>query len=125
MQLAGGVTAGGSPYGIGVKANCDEVEAEGSLEVMPWINAFAAVNHAPKSGQTTVVIGGRASVGGGPLEASFTSAAYVKVDAQGNIEDVGWRVGPSGGASTALVEYQADDLIDISFMPGPSHTPSG
>ena len=117
MTLSDGLTAGGSPYEIGVKANCEEIEGEGSVEVLPWIKAFASVNHA-KSGTTTIVVGGKATISVPGAEAGFTSAAFVKVDAQGRFEDAGWRFGPSGGASTGIAEYGAEDMVDLKLRAG-------
>jgi hypothetical protein len=117
-KLHAGTTAGGSPYEVGVKINCEEIEAEGSVNPLPFIHAFGSINYSAKSGETTLVIGGKAKAGGTIVEGDFQSGIYIKVDSKGDFQDVGWRIGPTIAATSSLVEYSANDTEDLSFVEG-------
>jgi tetratricopeptide (TPR) repeat protein len=116
-ELTSGTTAAGNSYKVGVKMNCDEAKIEGSVSPLPFIHAFASAGYAAKSGETTVVIGGKAKVDGKVVSGDFQSGVYVKFD-HGEFHDVGWRFGPSVSATSSMVEYTTKDTTDLSFIEG-------
>jgi hypothetical protein len=117
-ELAAGVTEAGDSYALGIKVNCEEVETEGSITTLPFINAFGSVNYSAKSGETTLAIGGKFAMGGTPVQGDFQSGVYVKLGSKGQVSDVGWRIGPTIAAGTSLAEYSAGDTMDLSFVEG-------
>ena len=117
-ELTAGTTAAGNSYKVGLKANCDEVKLEGSVSPLPFIQAFSSIGYAAKSGETTVVIGGKAKVDGKVATADFQSGVYVKFDEKGDFHDVGWRFGPTLTGTSSMVEYQTKDTQDLSFIEG-------
>jgi hypothetical protein len=117
-NLALGETDAGDSVGLGVSVNCSDITVQGSVGVLPFISAFGSVGYAPKSGETTLVLGGNFQVGPGPLQGSFQSGVYLKFDASGHFQDAGWRLGPGMSAGTENVSYQPSDTMDLSFVEG-------
>ena len=117
-ELVAGETEAGDAYALGIKVNCEEVETEGSITTLPFVNAFGSVNYSAKSGETTLVIGGKLAAGGTPVQGDFQSGVYVKFGSKGQFADVGWRIGPTIAAGTSLAEYSASDTMDLSFVEG-------
>jgi hypothetical protein len=117
-ELTAGTTAAGESYKVALKANCDEAKLEGSITMIPFVQAFGQIGYAAKSGETTVVIGGKAKVDGKVVTADFQSGVYVKFDEKGEFHDVGWRFGPTVTGTSSMVEYQTKDTQDLSFIEG-------
>ncbi|WP_139977249.1 CARDB domain-containing protein [Nocardioides litoris] len=103
-----------------MKVNCEKVSGEASVEVLPFLYAFAELSADYRAGTVTLMGGSKAKIGGGPLEGSFKSGVYITVDgATGSIKDVGWQVGPEVTASKAGIELSAyKDEMDFSFVSG-------
>ncbi|MDO9455974.1 hypothetical protein [Nocardioides sp.] len=101
-----------------IKINCEKIQQELSAEVLPFLSAFGEVSYDFRAGAITVVVGAKTKVGGGPLEGSFKSGAYVKVGQDG-VQDVGWQVGPEVTSTAGKIELTTyKDEMDISFVSG-------
>lgn len=102
-----------------VKVSCEKVTLTGSWEAMPLLAAFAEVAYDRRTGKTTVFAGSKGSGKlGGIVEGGFKSGIYITSDANGQIVDVGWRVGPSASVNSQAGEFKVyEDLVDISFVP--------
>jgi hypothetical protein len=119
IDIAEGRTRAMSPWSVGATVDCDKVALEASVEPIPWIKGFGAVEHAWRSGETTLVAGSKAEISKGPVKGGFESALYVRFDRGGKVTDAGWRVGPSAAVGTGLVEYGGGNVLEMSFFNGP------
>lgn len=71
-----------------------------------------------RTGKATIFAGSKAEGKVSVIVAGFKSGVYINSDSEGNITDVGWRVGPGLSAVGAVREFELEeDLKDISFMP--------
>jgi hypothetical protein len=110
---------------VGLTVSCDSVGVQGSISPLPGLLGFGTLDQNFRDGSAELVIGSKAQIGGtGPFEGDFQSGVYVKVAADGTIQDVGWRVGPSAGTN-GLATYGDDGTMDISFIQGVSWPLSG
>ncbi|NYJ00715.1 tetratricopeptide (TPR) repeat protein [Nocardioides thalensis] len=107
-----------------LKINCEKVEQQLSVEVLPLLNVFVDVIYDFKTGRLTVFAGSKGAGKLGPVEAGFKSGIYLTSDSQGQITDVGWRVGPTVKATGGNAEFTVyKDEIDLSFLPEPTVHP--
>lgn len=107
-----------------LKINCEKVEQQWSQQVLPLLNVFVDVIYDFRTGRLTVFAGSKGAVKLGPVEAGFKSGIYLTSDSQGQITDVGWRVGPTVKAAGGNAEFTVyKDEIDLSFVPEPTVHP--
>lgn len=109
-----------------VKINCEEIEQGFSTKIIPLINLYLDVKYEWRTGKMTVWAGVKGSVGDplGVVDAGFKSGLYITSDRNGDIADVGWKVGRSVEVTAGVIEWEADkDEIPFSFMPSPAVQP--
>ena len=95
-----------------IKLSCEKVQFTANGE--GWIRAFSEISYDYRAGRLTVFAGSQAEIGAG-VKVDFKSGLYLTVDNQG-FHDAGWRVGPGYTVGAGPLEYNPDDLIDISFV---------
>lgn len=103
-----------------VKINCEEIEQGFSTEIIPLINLYVDVKYEWRTGKMTVWAGVKGSVSDplGVVDAGFKSGLYITADRNGDIADVGWKVGRSVEVTAGVIEWEADkDEVPFSFMP--------
>lgn len=101
---------------VKVKVNCEEVKTEASTEMIPLVKAFVEVKYNFKDGTTTVFGGAKGEVGFGPLKGDFKSGIYIKGDANNNVKEVGWRVGPQVTVGAGPAQWAQNDYQDIKII---------
>lgn len=102
-----------------IKVTCEKVTQEISAEVLPLIHAFGEMSYDFRTGKVTFFAGSKGEGKLGVVEAGFKSGIYLTSDGRGNVEDVGWRVGPSVSVVEGAAEFQAvEDMVDLSFVSG-------
>ena len=102
-----------------IKVTCEKVTQEISAEILPLIHAFGEMSYDFRTGKVTFFAGSKGEGKLGVVEAGFKSGIYLTSDGRGNIEDVGWRVGPSVSVVEGAAEFQAvEDMVDLSFVSG-------
>ncbi len=106
-------------WSVGLNVTCDTLGVQGSISAAPGLSGFATLDQNFRDGSAELVIGAKGQIGAGPVQDNFQSGIYVKVGADGTIQDIGWRVGPSAGTN-GLVQYGDDGTMDISFLNGVS-----
>ena len=95
-----------------IKFSCEKIQF--TANGRGWIRAFSEISYDYRAGRLTVFAGSQAEIGAG-VKVDFKSGLYLTVDNQG-FHDAGWRVGPGYTVGGAPLEYNPDDLINISFV---------
>lgn len=108
------------------KINCEEIEFGVSTKIIPLINLYVDVKYEFRTGKMTVWGGVKGSVSDplGVVDAGFKSGLYITSDRNGDISDVGWKVGKSVEVTAGVIEWEAHkDEVPFSFMPSPAVQP--
>jgi len=108
-----------------VSADCENIEAKIATEGA--LGAFLKVSHGVRSGETTVFAGpqGEVKIPGTNIGATIEDGLYIKVDRDGNLKDIGFRVAVGGTVGAGAVSISTyGESYDFSFVGVFSSLPS-
>jgi hypothetical protein len=95
--------------------NCEKFESETEVSTPGPISLFGEVSHNHKCGSTTVFAGGKVGGSLAGLGASAKTGLYLRVGADGGVDDVGWRFSPEAEAAAGGAVLSSSDSMDFSF----------
>jgi hypothetical protein len=122
-----------------IKANCEKFEVESEWDAfkndafnldpakvkgdLAWIGAFVGVDHKFKNHETTIFAGPKGKIGFGNVSGEVKDGVYIKVGADGKVNDYGFRVkvgvktklGPDGNVTLTHFEDTMDFTLKGSF----------
>ena len=101
-----------------LKVDCEKVSFKTAEEVAPLLSLFLDVTYTTRTGSLTAFAGvkGGGKIGG-IVDAGFKSGLYITSDSEGEISDVGWRVGPSVSVGKGPIKVGSwSDEVDLSFV---------
>lgn len=99
-----------------LKVNCERVQLAYEFGPSSWVQPFAQVDWKYRAGSVSVFAGVRGKLEFSGRDDQLKGGIYLTASKNG-VEDAGWRTSVSSSTKIGIVEIQAKQDFDLSFVP--------